>query len=219
MINQSVRGQLTEARVAILRNDWNSDDFGSEVSFWSRSDPQIFSTDGVIARDGALESLVITLIRSDVYFVVSIVDGTGTRSLDTFTVDRDDDLQQFAGARSFIADALMTLQNDESLADDSAWLILVNGTDIMNMGGWRQRVVSEWYGDAGEGDQLQLLDCSFAGGVFLDIVSNPHIQAKIGDSSIEYDEDFVIESRDESSRFVGVGVAIKPLEIESTHSD
>lgn len=122
-----------------------------------------------------------------------------------FTFDDDDD--SFGGARDFLSQAFNSITNDETLADDTAWLVLNNGDDIISSGEWRDIVDSNWHGEVGEGDQLFLRDESYAGGIFVDIVSHPNISARISDDLIEYDADQAYELRDESSRMVAIGKA------------
>lgn len=202
-----MNGQLIVARVGVLRSDWNAEEFGEEVSFWSREDPQLFVVKGEPAQDGALESFYITVLKSEDAVAVSICDESGNCSLQTFSVSDDDEEQQFGGARAFIGKAISQITSGEVLSDDAAWLILSNGSEDMSDGDWADVVDATWYGEAGGGDQLILRDNLFAGGLYLDIVSHPDMEVEVHGNRIEFDPDQSSDNRDEASRFVGIGVA------------
>ena len=212
-------GRLIDARIGVIRRDWNPEKYGDEISFWSRDNPQIFEIDNEPVEDYAIEALLVKALFVDGVISVSIKKYGADASLTTFLNDDSDKDEEFGGARKFIADAIESIVAEEVLADDTAWLILNNGTSAAGGDAWTEVVKSNWDGEAGGGDQIHISEAKYAGGLFIDVVSYHDISVEITDGEMEFDSDEADDKLDDSSRFVGVGISKSGVEPDLSDLD
>ena len=204
-----VTGRLIDARIGVVRRDWDAEQFGDEISFWSRDNPQIFEIDEEPVEDYAREALLVTVFFHENEVSVAATKSESATSFMKFVVPDPDEDQEFGGAWLFIAEIINSIVKNGELAGEAAWLILNNGTNAVTENNWQSELDSDcdWNGEVGGGDQLHVSEAKYAGGLFLDVVSYSNISVDLSEDGIDYGSDEADDKRDESSRFVGVGVA------------
>lgn len=209
--NIDVTGSYYSIRFGILRNDYDTDAHGTELSFYSH-DCDLFQTkEGTVIPDDDRDTAVIDLIGWD---EMDGDDGGYAISVTAYPVKsssvrlEDDSDKLFSEINKFIR---QYITDDEKVADAVCKIISTSwGFDgdpdeiqeeaLDNLEGVEYQI--EFYG----AETLDMEDNSFAGGVFFELNSFSDVPCKLGaDGTMEFGDDIDLdEYRNEDQRFVCV---------------
>lgn len=214
----SFKGDYTFATLAFLRNDWSPEEFGPEISLYSRPDKTIiFRGKTDLLPDGFSDAFHVQAVVTDsaTFIVIKEFGGNApeyemsSKEFGSILDDSDGNEENLAEAKTWIVNHIKSYfaNTDEfDSADDLAFLILKNHSKPdMEDGMWLDILDGEWIGSYGEEDQIHVDDDSFAGAVFVDAITTFDVTGSFSETNgFDFDGD-PDRDHDESTRLVAVG--------------